>query len=89
MDVGIHSTIFRPVDPAQPYLVVVSAIPIEEPRIARRSAIKRATAGTLAEAARKCDELAAALREILRFHGDSVQRLHCPWNPGCQTCFEA
>lgn len=88
MDVDIHSTIFQPLTADEPYLVVVSAIPVDQRLHARRTATRTSTALTWGEAAALCDRLATTLREMLRAHGDTVRALHCAWNPACAACAE-
>jgi hypothetical protein len=86
MDVDIHSTIFQPLDEGEPYLVVVSALPIDRRSPPRRWATNTSAAASYAEAMARCEELARRLLERATQFGDGVRTVHCRWNPTCALC---
>ncbi len=77
----IHSTVFCPLVPDEPYLVVASVLPPEGAPPEMPQPQKRDVAPNLEEAARKCCELASLLRELARERGKDVSAIdcsHCP-----------
>lgn len=72
MDVAIHSRIFAPCQPEGPYLVLVSALPCDQRLHPRPDGQSCAVATTLAEARRKCRELASHLCASVERHGDRI-----------------
>jgi hypothetical protein len=86
MDVDIHSTIFQPLGEGEPYLVVVSALPVDQRSPPRRWATHSSAAYTYADAMARCEELARRLLERIAQFGDGVRTVHCRWNPGCSFC---
>jgi len=83
MDVDIHASIFHPIGPEQPYLVVVSALPIDAREPPRPNSIQRVNASSTSDAMRECDRLAETMRTLLRQHGDTVRTVHRRWNLKC------
>ena len=86
MDVDIHSTIFQPLADGEPYLVVVSALPIDQRHPPRRSATRSSAASSYGEAMAQCENLARTLLDLLTQCGDRVCAVHCRWNPTCALC---
>lgn len=86
MDVDIHASIFHPIGADEPYLVVVSALPIDPREQPPTNSIKKATASSTLDAMKECERLAAAMRALLRECGDNVRTVHCRWNLRCGVC---
>lgn len=86
MDVDIHSSIFHPLDDQQPYLVVVSALPVDPREQPRVNSLRSATAPSTLDAMKECERLADAMRILLRECGDTVRNVHCRWNLKCGLC---
>ncbi len=77
----IHSTVFAPERPGEPYVVVASVFPYDLPLEARLRCQRRELVRSSAEAATRCCELASALRGLLEQYGRAVGRIHCTHCP--------
>lgn len=81
MALRIHSTVFSPVDPEEPYLIVASVLAPNEASVGQWQPQKRGVAASLEDAAKKCCELASLLRHLAHDYGNSVSAIdcsHCP-----------
>ncbi len=88
MSIDIHSTVFTPIEPGDPYLVVASILSLQAITAKEWKIQEQHIARTLEEATAKCCELACALRRMIQERGRRVSGIrcsHCP-TPATPSC---
>ena len=81
MEMNVHSTVFVPANPGEPYLVVASALPVEAREIRKLQPRSECLVTTLREAVGKCCELACAIRQWVEGGGGDVLGIRCSHCP--------